>query len=141
MKTDTYTGLYARLTAFIKGVLIMKLPFGKMTRMLEEKNSQDILRNIFRDTLTSSSLIAFLMTPSIYFKDSPTIVWLIILTISTFSCLFVLSWVIYALRPQFEELLKRDTKIHRACFAIWIVLIEFGISFSISHLFISVIKK
>lgn len=141
MKTDTYVALYARLTAFIKGVLIMKLPFGKMIRMLEDKNSQDILRNIFRDTLTSSSLILFLITPSLYFKDSPIIVWLIILTMSILSCLFVLSWVIYTLRPLFEELLQRDTKINRAYFAIWVVLIEFGITFSISRLFISVIKN
>lgn len=119
----------------------MKLPFGKMIRMLEDKNSQDILRNIFRDTLTSSSLILFLITPSLYFKDSPIIVWLIILTMSILSCLFVLSWVIYTLRPLFEELLQRDTKINRAYFAIWVVLIEFGITFSISRLFISVIKN
>lgn len=141
MKTDTYVGPYARLTAFIKGVLIMKLPFGKMIRILEDKNSQDTLRNIFRDTLTSSSLILFLMTPPLYFKNFPTIVWLIILTISILSCLFVLSWAIYTLRPQFEDLLQRDTKINRACFAIWVTLIEFGITFSISRLFISAIKN
>ncbi len=113
----------------------MRLPFKKLFNRLKDKNFQDALRNIFRDTLTSSALIGFLMTPAQHFKSSPTFIWLPILTISLLSSLLVLTWVIYTLQPLFDELLQQDTKCTRACFSIYIALVNMGISFSISKLF------
>lgn len=113
----------------------MKLPFKKPLNRLKDKNFQDALRNIFRDTLTSSALIGFLMTPAQYFKSGPVFIWLPILAISLLSGLLVLAWAIYTLQPLFDELFQRDTKLTRACFSIYIALVNMGISFSISKLF------
>lgn len=113
----------------------MKLPFKKFLIMLKDKNSQDILRKIFTDTLTSTSLIIFLATPALYFKNAPTFIWYSILTLSLLSQLFVLFWAIYTLNPLFEELLQRDTKMNRFYFACWVALVELGITYSIWKLF------
>ncbi len=113
----------------------MKLPLKNLLKILEDKDNQNTLRDIFRDTLTGSAFIGFLITATKYFENGPCLIRIIVLTVSMLSSLLALAWVIYTLQPLFEKLFQRDTKFTRTCFAVYITLVIIAISFSISNLF------